>query len=140
MPFYKITLNAEMPPPRGMPTALDSVGDHIRAARITRGMEQKDLAGMLGVTKDTIANWEMKRTSPNILQCGKVIEFLGYDPFPAPVTFAERLLSFRRSRGLRVRDAAQMAGVDPSSWTGWENDGHSITAACREKILRILNS
>jgi hypothetical protein len=88
----------------------------------------------------TVANWEKKRTSPNILQCGSVIRFLGCDPFPTPTTFAERLVSFRRKGGLRVLDAARMAGVDPFSWASWENERHRITTACEEKVLRLLET
>ena len=127
-----------MPPPSGTPAFLTTVGDHIRAARLKRGLEQKALAAILGTSKETIWNWESNRNSPRIPQCGKVIQFLGYDPFPAPSTFAERLVSFRRARGLRVKNAARMAGVDPCSWTSWENEEHAITPRSKEKILSVI--
>lgn len=69
-----------------------------------------------------------------------MIGFLGYDPFPEPETFAERLLAFRRRHGLRVKDAAALAEIDPYSWTSWERDEHKITGARERKIEAMMQS
>ncbi len=122
-----------------MPESLRSIGCHIRAARIKRGLMQKELAELLGVTKFTIWNWEAKRSSPPTHQCAKVIEFLGYDPFPEPKTLAERMVAYRRKNGLRVKDAARIAGVDPCSWTSWEREEHRITSRYRDILEGLLS-
>ena len=129
-----------MPPPAGTPTVLNTVGDHIRAARLAQGIEQKALASFFSTSKETIWNWENNRSNPAIHQGEKVIRFLGYNPFPTPSTFAERLASFRRVQGLRVKDAARLAGVDPCSWTSWENGEHAITRRYEEKINAFLTN
>ena len=46
-----------------------------------------------------------------------VIRFLGYDPFPEPVTLSDRMRAYRKRNGLSIRAAALRAGVDEeSSW------------------------
>jgi len=131
-------LKADSPPPPGMPLSLEKIGDHVRKARIKRGLEQKDLANILGVTESCIWLWESHRSAPPIPRCKGVIKFLGYDPFPEPETFSEKLIAYRRRYGLRVKDAAVLAKVDPASWSSWERSEHKITVANCARILSIL--
>lgn len=140
LPFYNFVLNAKTPPPKAMPCELKTIGDHVRAARVSRGLEQREVASLLGVTESTVWNWEDGRSSPPIHRCQTVIEFIGYHPFPRPRTFAEELVSFRRLKGLRVRDAAILAKVNPASWSSWERDEHRITVRCRDRIHTLLHS
>ena len=121
-----------------MPKKVLTVGDHIRAARISRGLEQEQVASLLEVTASTVWNWENGHSSPPLHGCERIIEFLGYDPFPMALTFAERLVSFRRVKGLRVKDAAALAGVDPSSWSSWERSEHEITVQARVKVENVI--
>jgi transcriptional regulator with XRE-family HTH domain len=131
-------LKADSPPRAGIPRSIEKIGDHLRRTRIERGLEQHQVARILRVTDSTVWNWENHRSSPPVPQCRRVIEFLGYDPFPIPGTFSEKLVSFRRLKGLRVKDAALLAKVDPASWSSWEREEHKITGAYRERILTIL--
>ena len=128
-----------MPLSKALPASLDTFGDHIRNARLQRGLEQGQVARLVGVTESKVCNWENHRSSPPIHQCKQVIEFIGYNPFPKPNTFSEQLVSFRRGRGLRVKDAAALAGVDPASWSSWEREEHEITGAYRNRIQALLN-
>ena len=138
-PSYNFVLSAKMPLSKAFPPSLDTVGDHIRTARLQRGLEQHQVARILEVTDSTVWNWENHRSSPPVPKCKRVIEFLGYDPFPLPQNLAEQLVSFRRTRGLRVKDAAALAKVDPASWSSWERTEHSITGACRHRIELLLH-
>jgi DNA-binding XRE family transcriptional regulator len=56
------------------------------------------------VTKATITNWENGRRSPTISHTARIAELLGYDPFPEGTTLAERLVNYRKARGLRLKD------------------------------------
>ena len=76
-------LRADSPPPAGIPRSLDRIGDHLRRARIERGLEQKDLAILLGVTESCIWLWENHWSAPPVPRCKRLIDFLGYGPFPA---------------------------------------------------------
>lgn len=66
----------------------------IRTLRETAGLAQKDLAAMLGVTRQTVAAWESGRAWPNsellpeltdILECSLDDLYAGDDPDPRVV-------------------------------------------------------
>lgn len=39
----------------------------LKAARVNKGLSQKEAAKMIGVTKETIGNWERGKSYPNVL-------------------------------------------------------------------------
>ena len=80
MPFCHLTLRAPMPPPRGCPRELRTVGDHLKKARLLRGLIRSEAATALGVSGDTIKNWETGETAPRACLRERIVCFLGYDP------------------------------------------------------------
>ena len=46
----------------------------LKAARINKQLQQKDAARALGVSVDTLSNWERGITYPNALQIERIIE------------------------------------------------------------------
>ncbi|WP_425563418.1 helix-turn-helix domain-containing protein [Luteolibacter yonseiensis] len=58
-----------MPLPKAYPLKVETVGDHIRAVRLRRGLEQSEVAEILGVSKETVWNWENHRNAPLVHQC-----------------------------------------------------------------------
>jgi DNA-binding transcriptional regulator YiaG len=50
----------------------------------------------------------------------KLVQFLGYDPFPRPTNLGERLRSYRRVHGLTQRELAKRMGIVPSTLAKWE--------------------
>jgi len=56
--FYNIQLNASKPLPEAYPKELKTLGDHLRKARLDKGLFQKDLAELIGVTEKSTVNWE----------------------------------------------------------------------------------
>ena len=78
------------------------------------------MAGLFGVNIWTYVLWEWDRTTPVVRYYPAILRFLGYDPFPAPQTWGERVYATRRSLGLTIDDAAQRAGVDPTTFARWE--------------------
>ena len=77
------------------PKQLKTLGDHIRAKRLDLGLIQKNVAGIIGVTTDTITNWEKNRNEPMYRHNPRIIEFLGYCPLELQSTFNERLTNNR---------------------------------------------
>lgn len=56
----------------------DQLGDRIRKARERRRWTQQELADLVGVSRETVGNWETGQTSPrNRMQ--RLIEVLGSD-------------------------------------------------------------
>ena len=75
---------------------------------------------MLRVTTETYLIWEKDKHFPVVTYLGKIIEFLGYYPFPEPKTFGERILAKRRIMGVTQRQLAQHLGIDPTTVKNWE--------------------
>lgn len=46
----------------------------LKAARTNVGMSQADAAKAIGVTRDTLSNWETGKTFPNVIQIRKIEE------------------------------------------------------------------
>ena len=62
------------------PEVAKTLGDHLRLARIDRGLKQTEVAALLGVVYQTVEKWEH-----NVVPIGpnsrpRVIAFLGYEP------------------------------------------------------------
>lgn len=94
----------------------------MRARRIELGLTQGEAASQLGVTAWTVLNWEKAKTEVPVQAIPAVIRFLGFDPFPSPMTLSERMQMKRRHMGWSIREAAQALGVDESTWGAWERD------------------
>ena len=55
---------------------LSILGDKIKNLRHLKRISQKDLAEMLGVTRQTIASWEDGRTIPDLMMAAKLVDVL----------------------------------------------------------------
>lgn len=64
--------------------------------------------------------WERDAWPPRVSAYPAIIRFLGFEPWPEPKTLASALLAERRRRGLEVRKAADLIGVDAGTWRRWE--------------------
>jgi DNA-binding XRE family transcriptional regulator len=115
LPFYNFSIEFSKPKPLNYPSELKTIGDHIRARRLDLELEQKEIAKIFSVSPDTITNWELNRHAPGIWLGKKIVAFLGYDPREEPQSLAERLLAYRWVHGLRSKDAALRATVDPAT-------------------------
>lgn len=63
-----------------------TVGGKILSQRLKLGLLQTDVARIIGVSTDTITNWENGRGGPQFRSYPKVIEFLGYFPLEIDTT------------------------------------------------------
>jgi len=72
----EITLNLNDFNPK-YPQNPQNLGEKIRKARIDKGLMIKELASQIGVTEDTVINWEIRGMKPVCRNLEKVIEFLG---------------------------------------------------------------
>jgi DNA-binding transcriptional regulator YiaG len=120
LPFYNFSIEFSKPKPFNYPTKLNTIGDHMRARRLDLKLEQKDIAHIFSVSLDTITNWELNHHALGIWLGNDIIAFLGYDPRPKPQSLPEQLLAFRWREGLKSKDAACRADVDPTTWAKWE--------------------
>lgn len=100
------------------------------------GLLQKDLARMWGATEQSVRFWELDKTRPIHKYMPKVIEFLGYDPFPEPKTLSEKLKRYRLIHGLTQRELAKRLRVSPDSIRGWERGEHQPT----QRMIRLIEA
>jgi transcriptional regulator with XRE-family HTH domain len=81
LPFCHVRLSARKPVPKGYPSELRTVGDHLRKRRLDLGLRQKDVARRLGANVNTVTNWEVGRTAPAARYAKGIVRLLGYAPF-----------------------------------------------------------
>jgi len=63
-----------------------------------------------------------------------ITQFLNYDPSPEPKTLPQHLLAKRREKGWAIEEAAEVIGVDPGTWGGWEH-GQMILYRQHSKLI-----
>jgi transcriptional regulator with XRE-family HTH domain len=140
LPFCHLRLNAAKPKASTYPKELKTWGDHIRAHRLERGLFQEEVAVQIGATEQTITNWELNHTTPEVRFLPSIIDFLGYVPYWPAHTFAEKLARARLYLGLSRKEMARMSGIDESNLAGWETGRHQPTESSLERIDRFFVS
>jgi transcriptional regulator with XRE-family HTH domain len=98
------------------------------------GLTQKEAAVRLAVDADSVRNWEAGRTSIEVRYYPALIEFLGYNPLPQPMTPGESIRRERMTRGWSRRKLACVAGVDEATVSRIETD---TKGAARRSWTRI---
>lgn len=102
------------------PTEPKTLGDHLKKRRHELGLRQKDVAERLGVNEYTVCYWENNKKTPSIRYFPGIIEFLSYDPFPASLTLAEKLIACRRSLCFSRKKLANQLFLDEGTLARWE--------------------
>ncbi|MBI2618779.1 MAG: transcriptional regulator [Ignavibacteriales bacterium] len=100
---------------------------------------QKDVARVIGVDETTVYNWERGYTSPTLRYVPRILDFLGYDPAPAePRTLGEKLLKYRKDRGITQKELARRIGIDPTTLSRLERT--SSKRVFRSVLLKVEDS
>jgi transcriptional regulator with XRE-family HTH domain len=93
----------------------------LKAWRLERGLEQRDLAAMLGVRPATVGRWEWDQKRPAIQLMPGVLTLLGPSSCVTQNSPPEeRLLSARQLLGLSQAGLAEKLGVDRGTVGDWE--------------------
>ena len=103
-----------------------------------QGLFQRDLRARFKLEKETYANWEKDRCYPAMKHWPGIIEFLGYDPNPVPVTTGEKLLAYRRTLGISRKKLAGQFGVDEGTLWRWETDQRKPECERHDDAIRRL--
>jgi transcriptional regulator with XRE-family HTH domain len=120
MPYVRFRLTARKE--RRFSDKPMTLGEHLRKQRFERGQRQYDVANELDVNVWTYFLWEGGRSIPTVRHYPAILKYLGYDPFPAPLTLGGRIRARRRQLGLSMKRAAQKIGIDEGTLRRWEND------------------
>jgi DNA-binding transcriptional regulator YiaG len=89
------------------------------------------------VSKDTIKLWEKGKVTPSIRFLPVIFRFLGYYPFPKPVSLSERILAARRQLGITQKELSRILKVDPSSVRNWESGKRKPTKRLKKRLYDI---
>ena len=103
-------------------------------------LSQEEAANQLQVDQASVHRWETGRNSPKVQQLPRIIEFLGYDPYPPPRCLAERLKSYRRATGLLQRELAAKLKIPRGTLAGWERVNSSPSGQVLERVRAVLGS
>jgi transcriptional regulator with XRE-family HTH domain len=95
-----------------------TIGQHLKKRRRELGLLQRGASERMGVSAETVANWENGKTEPVAAQFRPVVAFLGYDPTRAPTTLAGRLEAKRRVLGVTFAQVARYLEWDPGTSMG----------------------
>ena len=139
LPFCHLAFRAQKPLSEAYPKELKTLGDHLRKRRLDLALTQKDVADRLGADETSVWNWEKNRSSPALRFVPRVIEFLGYVPDDTkPKGLGQRIVAFRRLRGLTQKELARRLGVDPSTIASWERGEHEPSRNLRVTLQAAL--
>ena len=118
----------------------ETLGERLCKKRTLRGSLLKDTARQLGINAWTYRNWEQDRTKPAVRFIPTIIDFLEYDPFPAPQTLGERIRARRQRLGLSQERLSKLLGVDEGCVMRWERGEWTPTALTRRRIDVFLRA
>lgn len=108
----------------------------------------KELAERLGVSEDTITNWEIRNIIPRHKYIRKLRELLlldipaslVYKDYPTtPVTFGQKVKQKRLNLHLAQKELGQKLGVSVDTIRDWENERRPVKDGSKklEKILEL---
>lgn len=117
------------------------IGRHLLKKRLELGMWQKDVAKLLGVTAESIGNWENGFSEPQIQFNPAIIAFLGYVPFPvSKESSAQKIKSYRLLNGLSHKQLGKLLGVDAASISCWENNKNMPRKHSLKRLNKLLTN
>ena len=116
-----------------------TIGEHIKKKRLMEGLFVEQLAVRFGVTESTVINWEKGHHRLALHLRPRIIEFLGYDPYP-PIaeTAGQKMRAKRHGLGLSIKQMAQRMGVDEASWGNWERDEIILYREHRALVAKFI--
>ncbi|MBX9839672.1 MAG: hypothetical protein K2X69_15310, partial [Silvanigrellaceae bacterium] len=126
---------------KGYPHKPTTIGEHIRKKRMDIGMYQWEVAKQLHVSEETITNWEINRTIPQIKYYPRITSFLGYEFWKLDRnTISGKLKAYRYTNGLSVKRCAKLIQVDPSTIDAWESGKNASPQDFFEKLNTVLKT
>lgn len=103
-----------------------------------QGLFQEQVAKILGVTEQSITNWELGSSEPGVKYIPKIIEFIGYCPYDPAADPIDRVEAIRRAFGLTQEKLAQILEVDESSLASWVRREHQPIDRSRKVVCEFL--
>jgi transcriptional regulator with XRE-family HTH domain len=98
-----------------------TIGEHIKKVRMEKGLLQKEVADLIGVSEDSITYWENDRAFPQIHHYPGIIQFLEYYPFTNETdSIAGKLQQVRYCLGYSYEQIGVLLEANASTVRHWE--------------------
>ena len=141
MPFCRQTpLTLKALRPKDYSETPQILGQHLRKRRRELGLLLREAAALMGVSAETVANWEKGKTQPVPSQFRPIVDFLGYDPTPEPRTLAERVEAKQRRLGASLAQVARHLGWDPGSLRRYLDGTWRLSPDRRDTLEAFLDA
>jgi transcriptional regulator with XRE-family HTH domain len=103
------------------------------------GLTQKELAKRLNIAVETLRNWELENTHPNLRNTPKLAQIPNRFGIYRPGDFPNDLLLARRRLGLSQAELGGRLGVSKDTIWEWEHGNHEPRPKARVAIDRFLH-
>ena len=127
-----------MPQGPAYPTQMISLSDHLRKARLDRGLTQPKVAKLFNVTRDTVFKWEAKECEPSSKFTKAIIAFLGYCPSQG-ISLGEQLYRARIISGMTIKEAAKVIGCTEWTLSLFELEWFKAKAGTQKKVQAFVD-
>ena len=118
----------------------DTLGAKLKRRRLELELRQIDVAPMLGVSENTVVDWERDQRLPPVAYFPAIIAFLGFEPWPEPASLGERLVARRLKQGLSAKRAAKHLGIDEATLADLERGTRRATDKSLQACAKFLVS
>ncbi len=141
MPISQIHFRASKYKPDGYPTALLTIGDHLKKQRLDLRLSQAKVAHLLGLNENTIAQWELNHKIPMISFLPKIISFLGYVPLIGveESSLRGKVISYRMRHGISQGELAKRITMDSTAVMNFEK-GKDILPKYVERLEKFMQN
>jgi len=139
VPYSKLDVTIPLPDKRPFPKELQTVGNHLKAARLSRNMLIKDLCALLNISRETLRSWELGEFEPHVSHYPVIIAFLGYNPCQTELdTIAGKIKDYRYRHGLTQQKFAKLLNTQASIIWQWECNSRIPLAKTQKRILALI--
>jgi DNA-binding transcriptional regulator YiaG len=139
VPYSKLNTTVPLPDKRHFTKELQSIGHHIKQARLSRNILIKDVIAQLKVSRETLRGWELNLFEPYVYHYPSIISFLGYNPCIFETdSLAGKIKQYRYTHGLTQKQFGEFFGTDTSIVWQWESNGRIPIAQTQKKILQLI--
>ena len=118
-----------------------TLGERLLNKRLEKGLLQKEVAVLLGVSEDAYRFWENGSAYPRIKYFPKIIEFLGYIPIELDTTsLSGKITLYRHLHGLTYKEFGKLFNFDGTTIRSWELEEFKPFKATLNRVDEWLNS
>ena len=139
VPYSVLNTTVPLPDKRPFPSDLQTVGNHIKHARLSRNILIKDVTAQLKIDRETLRGWELNLFEPHVSHYPLIISFLGYNPCQfEKKSLAGKIKSYRYLHGLTQKQFGELMHTDASVIWQWESNGRLPIAKTKKRILELI--